>query len=347
MKYNEANMRKNPYQLFKIVSLGIFVFFNIINLSAQSASSKKTQYNIDLKQISLTNWDVKEGIPYRQVPGANLGSVSFELTDNNHIAFLCNSSNEIITINRSDEKVVSKIKLPFSPRDFIYSRGYYYVLSEYQVYQYDQKGKEINTFPFPQSYRGVERLIRFNNSTYLWLPSGKSLLIEFNGHSVEPREIDGWITSSGILVGTKLNGNTYSINITGGNFNPNESVFVCDKKVAGVYVVGSNENKLVLDVQTFVSENPVSVERNIVVIKLNNNGPKIITARKRVPDCYYVLSNKDFLLNKDGTILNMITSPEGVYVFNLTETSSGNVRDYPAILTSQKYHFNDHLIKNE
>ena len=341
-------MRKFSYKILRLIFLCTIACFNSLFLSAQSVQTLSTPFNIDVREISLTKWDSKEGISYQQVPGANLGATSFEVMDINHFAFLCNSSDEIIIVNRTDSKVVRRINLPFSPRDFAYSKGSFFILAEYQVFQYNQDGKEINKFSFPESYRGVERLIRFNNSTYILLPSGNSLLIESNGRSVESKETEGWITQTGNFILTKLNGNsTYSINVVRGNNIPYEKEFACDKKVAGVYVIGSTDNRLVLDIQTFISENPISVERNIVVIKLNKDGIGAVTAKIKVPDCYYVISNKDVLLNKNGTILNMITAPQGIFVFNLTETISKSVQDYPNFLVREKYHFNDHLIQNE
>jgi hypothetical protein len=43
----------------------------------------------------------------------------------------------------------------------------------------------------------------------------------------------------------------------------------------------------------------------------------------------------------------MVTTPQGVYVFSITETKSGLTQKYPQAILDMKYHFNDHLIKED
>ncbi len=318
-------------------------------ISINPVNNKGTiQSKLEVKQLSLSKWNTQDGIPYSQVPGANLGATSFELLDSNRVAFLCNSTSEIIIINTSDGEATKKFPVIFAPRDFIYDNGLFFVLSERQVIVYDANGKEKNQFSFPNIYLGTERLARFGNATYLLLPSGNSLKIESGGIALSPDEFEGWITSTGAFIKTQLNGgNSYSVKVIQQNGKSLKKDFAADKKVAGVFVVGSTKNRVVLDIQTFISENPIAVERTIVSVNLKEDdiGP-IITSIK-VPDCYYVLSNKDFCLSANGTILNMVTSPQGLYLFSLTEIKSKVSKGYPESLFNMKYHFNDHLIKVE
>lgn len=304
--------------------------------------------SLNVQELSLTKWDSQEGISYKEVPGANLGATSFEVMDDNRIAFLANSTSEIIIANQASGKAIKRFDVSFAPRDFSYSDGYFFVLTGSRVVQYHESGNAVNTFSFPESYAGVERLARYDHATYLLLASGNSLMIESNGHSIESHERKGWITGAGHFVETQLNGgNSYSIRITTGDATSYEKELVTDKMVAGVYVVGSTNNRLALDVQTFISEAPVSIERSLVQIELDSDGIGPIVTTTRVPDCYYVLSNKDFSLKEDGTLLNMVTSPEGVFVFSLSEASTlGTARNYyPYLIAQTTYHFNDHLVQ--
>src|SRR5207244_150657 len=117
------------------------------------------------------------------------------------------------------------------------------------------------------TYLGVERLARFNNATYLLLPSGNSFNIESG------KESSGWITSAGHSVVTKLNGdNSYSVKIITAGKKNFEKIFNNDKPVAGVYVVGATKNRIYLDVQTYISQSPITVERHIVSVDLNQKG---------------------------------------------------------------------------
>lgn len=312
------------------------------------SQTQKSLRNLNVKEMSLTKWNTKEGIQYKQVEGANLGATSFDVMNSNKIAFLCNSSREIITMDSKRGKIIKKFSISNDPRDFVYSGKYFFVLTENEVTKYDLEGNEFNKFPIPNNYVGVERLTRFNNSTYLLLPSGNSLMIESNGQPIVSDEREGWITSTGNFVQTQLFGNnTYSIKVKTSDDKIYEKAFTTDKKVAGVYVVGSKNGKIVLDVQTFICENPISVERTIVLVELGNNGLGAIISNTKVPDCYYVLSNKDLQLIEDGTIFNMISAPQGLYVLALTETTSRKFQGYSPSLTRTKYHFSDHLIQVE
>ena len=193
------------------INLFIITFLVGLNCWGQ-VSNNNLQSTLEVNQVLQCKWNAYDGIPYSQVPSANLGSTSFELLENSKIAFLCNSTSEIIVINTIDGKKTNKFPVIFAPRDFVYDDGLFYVLSEKQVIVYDKNGKEKNKFPFPDKYLGTERITRFNNSTYLLLPSGNCLKIEVNGNSITPIEYSGWITLSGKYIKTQLKGeNAYSI----------------------------------------------------------------------------------------------------------------------------------------
>ena len=86
--------------------------------------------------------------------------------------------------NNADGKRIKNFPVAFAPRDFSYDKNKFYVLTEYKIDVYDESGKTINSFDFNRKYVGVERIARYNNSTYLILPSGNSLLVESNNQSV-------------------------------------------------------------------------------------------------------------------------------------------------------------------
>jgi len=320
-----------------------FIFCHFPNIAQDTTKLKNT----DVKELIAVKWNADEGLAYKQVPGANLGVVSFAMMDSSKIAFLSDASNEIIIAGTAEGKVLSRFSIYSSPRDFVYDLGLFYVLYDDCVLTYNMKGDNLNKFSFPSKYLGVERLARFSNSTFLLLPSGNCLKIEENGSAVTPVQFPGWITSSGDLVLTKISGdNSYSVKIISKKGLSSEVNFsTADKKVAGVYVVGSTGTKLVLDVQTYISESPIAVERKIVSIKRGDNGTGSISSSIKVPDCYYVLSNKEIDVSKNGEIYNMVTTPQSAFIFLLTETDNKTVTAYPAFITSQKYHFNDHLLQ--
>ena len=329
-------MKQNKKYSLMLLLTTVCIGFGILHAQNKQNPGMKVQ------EISMCKWGLSDGLPYMEAPGVNLGVTSFEVISENKIAFLSNASNEIIITEKSNGKVVKKFPVSFAPRDFVFDKGSFYVLDEQYVVVYNEEGKLLNKISFPGSYLGVERLARFNNETYLLLPSGNSLKIESS------RQYEGWVTSSGNFVSTKLNGdNSYSFKVLTAAGKSFEKTIKTDKTVAGVYVVGATDSRIFLDVQTYISESPVSVERKIVAVEFSASGLGNIVTSIKVPDCYYVLSNNDFHVSATGSVLNMVTTPQGVFTFSLTEAKAANAKGYPAALVATQYHFNDHLISAE
>lgn len=313
---------------------------------AQQSSMLGLKRGYVVKEICKIQWDTPNGLRYKKVAGTNLGVTSFEIMDKNCIAFLSDASNEIIITEKLNGKALSRYTVANAPRDFVYDKGNFYVLFENSVIVYDEKGTTLKTIPYPNSLVGVERIARYNNSTYLLLPSGNSVQIESASGASVNEVYKGWITSSGMFVYGKLSSaNSYMVQVSGADGKSYEKVFTTALRTAGVYVVGSTQNRVVFDIQTYVSESPIQVERHLVTIEFGSQGLGDIISDIKVPDCYYVLSNKDFVLEDNGTILNMVTAPQGVLLFSLTEVERQKAQNYPASLLAIKYHFNDHLLQ--
>lgn len=331
----------------KIVLSFTFCLF-VLKGIGQLSVSNELSLKIDVNQIFSCNWNTENGISYSQVPGANLGVASFEFIDNNEISFLCNSTSEILIFNISERKLKSKFSVAFAPRDFAFENKLFYVLYENHVAVYNLYGNEINKYLIPELYLGCERIERYNNETYLLLPSGNSLMIESSGKPCVAKEYEGWITKSGNFVKTNIKENNYfEIIVKNENKESLKNKYYSSNKLAGVYIAGISKNLIILDVQIFISENPICVERKIVCIELSKSGLGEIISEIKIPDVYYVLSNKEFVLSSSGILYNMVSAPKGVFVFALTETKKKEVNPFPKFLTENKYHFNDHLLKVE
>jgi len=310
--------------------------------NAQQVASPGLKTGYSILELTQTAWNTPDGFPYQQVAGANLGVTSFEIIDNNRIAFLSDASNEILLIDQSTGKTKTKFSVLPTPRDFVYDQGLFYVLGDGTVSIYDQAGKSVSSIAIPESLAGVGRITRFHNATYLLLPSGNSVLL---GTSTL-QGFKGWMTGSGNFIYTAiLNANSYAVQVNtadGKTFNTN---FNTDKKVAGVYVVGSTSDRIMLDVQTYITESPISVERHLITISIGSGGIGQVVSDKKIPDVYYVLSDKELSVLPDGSVLNMVSAPDGVHLFSLTETEITKTNDYPSAILASKYHFNDHLIQ--
>ncbi len=307
-------------------------------------NASKTGFSVAC--LSKTPWNTPDGVPYRQVPGANLGVTSFELLDNNRAAFLSDATSEILIIDKTSGRTQSKFAVVPAPRDFVYDQGFFFVLGENQVTVYTEQGSAVKNMAFPDGLKGVGRIFRYNNATWLLLPSGNCMLLAADDGLSNTAIYKGWITSSGNFINTAITGhNTYSVAVHTVDGKDLVQTFPTDKKVAGVYVVGSTANRIMLDVQTYVTESPICVERHLVSISMSGSEIGELKSDLHVPDLYYVLSDKELSVAPDGTVIEMITTTQGVVLVSLTETELSRALTYPPELLSAKYHFNDHLVQ--
>ncbi|MBK8148496.1 MAG: VCBS repeat-containing protein [Acidobacteria bacterium] len=291
-------------------------------------------------------WNAGSGVAYERRPGVNLGVISFDEAGGERIALLANAADEIVVIDRRSGALIKRFAVANGARDLVFDGGIFYVLADERIVAYDERGKQISETPVPEAGRGTERIARYGGETYLLLPSGNSL-------KVDPRpfgasEDEGWITATGAFVSTALTGgDSFAVRVAGGEFAGFRLPYARGGKLAGVFVIGATPDRIALETQTFISENPVEVERQLLIIKLGGKTPVGIAAELRLPDTAYVLSNRDLKLADDGTVLNMVTAPAGAYLFALREATEGQPTQYPDFLGRSHYHFNKDLIRVE
>src|SRR6267378_3621911 len=89
----------------------IYILFHLVVYGQDNSKDILLKHNIN--QEAFVEWNTLTGIPYKQVPGANLGATSFEILDSNRIAFLCNSTNEIIITNKVNTNASQRFQVAF------------------------------------------------------------------------------------------------------------------------------------------------------------------------------------------------------------------------------------------
>lgn len=316
------------------IIIGIIALLSNGLVYPQSLTNKKWKV---IEKFSM-KWDDTNGIPYTKKPGANLGVTSFVKIDETNFAFLSNATKEVLIFEGS----IVKLRIPLydAPRDFIYDDNEYHVLFENSIAVYNTIGQLIKKDEIPSNYRGVERLMRNDRTTYLLLPNGNSLRYSTNvGLKPIFEELKGWISSSGDLI--------YILPFQEKSFyiklNDKEIIgpIYTKRKIAGVFPIGSNEKNIYIDVQEYESENPVIIKRMIVSVPKNRD----VINNIDIPSCYYTLINTDFIIDKEGGLLNMISAPDKLYIFSLEEINN-NENDllYPEYINNCDYHFNNHLL---
>lgn len=332
--------------LFVILLIEWHAYSN--QLAIHDADTVKEQIEFKgfyIRQVAFIPWNEKDGITYKQVPGANLGVTSFEIIDSANIAFLSDASNEILIYNFRQEKMIRSFMILPAPRDFAYNSGKFYVLGERNIEIYDTTGYKTGICEIPAEFQGIMRISRFNATTYLLLPSGHSLKMGNSDGLTEFSFYDGWVINKDLSVKTRiLNDTSFEISILKENKTTVSRKFSWKGKIAGIFAVGISEKLIILDIQTWISKNPVAVDRHLTFFSYTENELIEMSGMLKVPDHYFILTNKEFSVDREGVIYHLVSTEEGVFVFSITESDTeSSTSDYPAFLKNGRYHFNDHL----
>jgi len=315
-----------------------------INLKAhgqfESANNSESKSNINVIPVCSTSWNTPVGLDYITGVGLNHGATAVQPVDETTIAYLCDGSSKIYLVNTLNGQTITSFDVAQSPTDFVYEDSTFYVLQDFNIIIYNSIGEELSIVSFPSKYSGVMRITRYSGITYLLLPNGNSIGVERNGLPFETKEITGWICSDNKVVNAFISGdNSYEVNLNLGSKQIYKNKFNTEAPIAGVYVIGTHENYIYLDIQTWISYDPINVKRFIVCIDIKNPHKNI--SEILVPDMYYVFVNHDIYLS-NGKLFQLITTPKAAHLFNINFKDSLN-NGYPVEISSEKYHFNDHI----
>ncbi len=317
---------------FKVIYLSAIAFTNVAVCQV-----RPTAWAVE-PTLSV-GWDEVSGVPYSQVPGANLGAVAFAVISDTQIALLCNNVNEVRVFSTTSNDLLQKFTVGFSPRDIVFLDSTYYVMFDHQITVHSAEGQIRDTIPIPSDVRRFTRLAVIENAVWLWLSSGNSLLIQKDGIAVKEERV-GWIGPTGDFIYARITDGLADVALNGTR--ENESIrFGMSKKIAGIFPIGLEQDRIILDVQTFIAENPVEIERHYVAVAVGAGDVTMLKA----PDVYYVHSDRDILQDGRGGIWNMVTAPDGVHVFRLNACANAPCIGYPQDLMELEYHFNYHLLK--
>lgn len=328
--------------LCRIFYFLLFVSQSIVIWSQTSISNEE----LGIKKELFVPWG-ENGFPYSKVPGANLGVSSFQIINNNAIAFLSTSSNEVLLINKKNEAINSKFLIEPAPRDFIYDHDFFYILFDNKIAVYDSLGNKSHSINLPSECEGADKIFKYGSKLYVLLGNGNSVEVVEDGNNFLFKYYKGWITSSGAYVSTNKSGDNFieiQVSLNGNNYSKHFEISSDD--VAGVFLIGADENKIILDVQYYPTQNPLEITRKLVYVKMDENGIGDIIYENHVPDCYYVLTVKPFVLDDNGKLYTMITSPSGMYLFSINKYNEGS-KDFPSELKNLKYHYNNHLLQSK
>lgn len=320
----------------------LFIITAVVYTQDNIPTSGKVEFTVN--QICATPWgDEPSGLPYLQTPGLNVGVTSFIQISKTEVAYLANASNEIIKVNCLTGEIISRMKTIEYPIDFIYENSTYYVLTDTSIFTYDYLGNYLSQVHFSTSYIPI-KMSRSNGYTYLLLADGSSVAVEHKGKSANQMVFSGWISSDGTATSVSINPQTgYSVSMQKGSKQVASGTFSTDKRVGSIINIGSKDDVIYLELQLVLSESPVKADRWLVALKKEGDALVLISSL-HIPDIKYVYSVRNFIISENG-ILQLITSPEGALLFDVSLTDNINeVKDYPENILSTHYHYRDHTL---
>lgn len=345
MQTFKYSYRRKKIALFPTANnylLGLVVLLATVNAHGQIEGSNNsgTKSKINVIPVCNTSWNTPDGLDYITGVGMNHGATAVQSVDETTIAYLCDGSSKIYLVNILNGQTITSFNVAQSPTDFVYEDSTFFVLQDFNIISYNSFGEQLSIVSFPSNYSGVMRITRDNGTTYLLLPNGNSIGVERNGLPIITKEITGWICSDNKVVNAFISGNnSYEVNLNLGSELIYKNNFTTGAPIAGVYVIGTYENYIYLDIQTWISYDPINVKRSVVCIDIKKPSKNI--SEILVPDMYYVFVNHDIYLS-NGKLYHLITSPKAAHLFNISFNDPIN-NGYPVEISNVKYHFNDHI----
>lgn len=309
----------------------------------------------DVRQISFTPWN-NESLKFREYEDGFMGLYSFQVLDEDRIAFLLEG--RITVIGRQNGRVLSSFSFSPDAKDFIYENGKFYILSqEFSIDIYDESGKLLKSVPFERNEDNYAfNIVRQNNSTYIQTSKIEhddiadphflikpivtvfSRPVEKNGLPVNG-EKEKLPFYPGLTVDQENSAGICSVIITnkeGRTFNRSFP------KDSDCYVIGMTNNTVIFGIDnTLPDQSPNGHKNRIQSVEFNSErGFGNISAEIVMPHASfdpYVRSKKEFYFSQGGALYQMLTTEDGIFIFELKETKLGVPHSsYPASLNTEK-----------
>ncbi|MBU0766054.1 MAG: T9SS type A sorting domain-containing protein [Bacteroidetes bacterium] len=328
-------MKKNTILL---IVLPVMALINTIAANGQNTFERKTAAT-----LFESLWNGKSGLSLKQGYDMNTGVLTFEMIDEDRIAFLDNATNRIRIFSVNRGKEVAAIKPDLLPVDFAYSDGLYYVLNSQSVEIFTESGKLTEVRKVPGSLLSVCGLKVINGSLYLLANDGNSVSLSGEQQS----SFRGWIMEEDRFVKTeKRNRKQFTVRVFDRNGLLAYNTFDAGDGLATVRPVGISDDYIFLDAEYILSDIPLKVERKIFTVRLKSDELNDLSELCTLPDIYSIYLKHDLCV-KNGELYYLLALPEGIRVYRLTETdglSDKRVLPLPDDLYGWSYHFNEHLL---
>jgi len=316
----------------------LLLFFNILPLFAAHKVTK----------VFTLSYQPLDGITVTKTFSGNYGILSFTSIAPDKIAFLCNVERKVKIFSTATGQLEHSFSIPFTPQDFTYADGFFYILSHNRISQYHTDGTRQMDFPISEEFKFIDRLQFIDEKLYVLTSEGKSYAVLDHGTPIDPGRqpneiVPGWLFRRGFSLNTvKVNDSGFILNLFENATKQQERYFHVDKKLGCVTVIGIFDQLVYLDLQVITNVIPLKIERNIRAYSLEEDR---IVDIVHPPDCYYLYLKRD--INMQGDEINqLITTEQSAELVNLSFDRTLKKTIYPECLRKQ-YHYNEHLPKTE
>ncbi len=323
----------------------ILVFVLPLLFVAESYSQVPGQNSVSpFQEISSFHWNKPNGLPYVKSFSGNYSTEVYQPMGNSRYAFLSKTNHALFVFNRITGQKEKTISLPFTPVDFAFSKGKFFVAGTQNLYVLNSEGKIIDQQFFGNVIRFVNSIKVIDNQVYLITSQQKSWTFgKTSSH---------FIAHDGIVLNKNLSGkitkhgsHRFSITLSGKG-KPVFSKTVDVKKPLGtVRILGISGTRLFVEVQTILNEVPLKVERSIRIYQTAGSQIHQISDIT-LPDVYYTYIKHDVYVS-DSEVDLFVSTPEKAQIYQLKNSATAKMKArvyLPRTLYGKTYLYNNHLL---
>jgi hypothetical protein len=326
--------------MFKSFVPVLIIFFStfLSSFGQSSANSSQTGFT----QLASLPWQVGDGLPYFQDFSGAYGVATYTKIDEQHYAFLSKVKQQILVFDLPDQRKIKTIDLPFSPVDFTFHQGRFYVAGTQYLWEFDQEGRFLTKSFFGDDLLFVDEIKVAGNKVYL---------IASNQQSYELTARNTFVPHIGVVLkegefGKIVKKDAFHFQLMLNKLSRESLLlhFTENRRLGTVKLLGMGEGMIYIELQFIENEQPLAVERVIRAYSVKNEKAEKVFEMP-MPDLQYTYLKHDTRFFK-GKFNVLISSPEGASLFALhrsTQLKNSAVLRLPERFYQASYHYNRHL----
>ncbi len=312
----------------------LFILFIAIAISTQLLNAQS------IKETTSLTWNKTTGLPYVKDFSGNYSVESFISITDTKYAFLSKTEKKILIFDNNQK--INEINLNFSPTDFAFYNGKYYLTDAQNLYILNSDGSIISKKLIADNIKYTQQIKVINNAVYIVDNNQNTWSVNKNGFLEKHTGII--IKNNTWVKVTKIGRNSFSISVFDKNKETFAKTYTANSNLGTVRVLGFTDNKIVVELQKIKQEVPLLVDRYINFYSVKKLSK---TTSIKLPNIAYTYTKHDVLIT-DNSVKFYISAPQkaSIYSLNNFDLKSSTIL-FPAELYSTSYHYNNNLIANK